>query len=1127
MLKMKKILTILFIFICCFSFIFIGKVFAATNIIRLTNISVVEETSGADGQITDHSSTSVDTNNTYHSANNYVEYLLTIKNVDSKPYSIKNIYNDNQNPNITYSYYDYKDKILKPNQEVQIKIRETYSHEINDISERAFSNSVNFYFNLVDEDGVEIYDGGINPVTGDNIVLYVGVGAISLTLLFVILLIINIRLKNKNKKLKSTLNKLPLILLLLLASVPIAVKANAEVDAIITFNNNTALYDKVKVTLKYNGVQKEKIIKYNSLLTEPKDPKKKGYTFDGWYVGENKYDFTSRVTSDIVLNAKFTKNTYTITYNLNGGSANNPSTYNVSNLPVTLENPTKTGYNFKGWTGSNGTTPQKDLVIENTSGDKNYTAVYEAIQYDITYKGLKATEITSLNNPKKYTIEDTVTLTNPTNRVDKDGDPTQRFVGWKDDNGDVSKTISFNNSMNNKKFEAVWIDVDPTVYTITYELHNGHVDGTNPVSFTKTTETFTLINPTKTGYNFTGWTGSNGNVPELTVTVEEGTMEDLTFEANYAPIDYSITYNLDGGSATNPATYTIETNTITLNNPTKRGYTFIGWTGTDLQSPTLSVTIPVGSTGAREYTANYTLDTYNITYHLYDGVAPGNPATYTVNDTFTLVNPVKTGAVFTGWTGSNGDVPQTTVTVTDSTGALEYTANYTAASYSIHFDKNDSAATGTMADEVMTVGTAQKLTKNAFVKEGYAFDKWTTNPDGTGTVYDDEELVTDLALTGTVNLYARWKKLKIATFDTGKNVNIKMKTIAGQSSPRESTANSNIKKVLYNSAVPQEYMDDAHKVSAASSTYDIYMWFDSNTGTMYYGSDEADVLYLGSNAAFFYACLQNVKEIENNYITSNVTNMEQMFYRCRELETNRGLSDFDTHNVKSMKNMFGENYKMTSYDIKSWDVDNVQIFEFMFNQNTALTSLDLRGWTTKSATNMKNMFSSMYILTDLKIDDFDTSNVTMMNNMFDNERAMVSLDLRHFNTSNVTTMMKMFYNMYALQSLDISSFDTRNVTTMEKMFIGTNTIQTLDLSSFDTSKVKTFSNMFDDMTALQTIYVSNSFVTTAATSTPQMFLNDTNLEGGAGTVFDSNQIKLNYAHIDGGPSNPGYFTRKQ
>ena len=58
----------------------------------------------------------------------------------------------------------------------------------------------------------------------------------------------------------------------------------------------------------------------------------------------------------------------------------------------------------------------------------------------------------------------------------------------------------------------------------------------------------------------------------------------------------------------------MESSTITLNPPTRTGYTFIGWSGTDLSgSDNLTVTIPKGSTGNRSYTAHWSLNTYSIT----------------------------------------------------------------------------------------------------------------------------------------------------------------------------------------------------------------------------------------------------------------------------------------------------------------------------------------------------------------------------------------------------------------------------------------------------------------------------------------------------------------------------------
>ena len=1124
MVRVKRILLVVFLlFISLFT---VEKVFASSNIIKLTNIIVDQESSGASGQITDYTSNDVETNNIYHEVNNYIDYKLTIKNLDSKPYSIKSIWDDNNNPNIYYEYFDYKDKIIKPSQEVVIRIRETYNTEISDLNDRSFNNSVKFYFNLVDEDGVEIYTEGDNPSTGDKIITYIWIGGISLT--FILIILIAKFIKSKKKKINiSDKNKISIIILLMLLVVPFVAKANAEIEATITFNNNTTLYDKVEVTFNYNGLQKRQIVKYNSLVTAPSISDRTGYLFDGWYYGNRRYDFSNRVTSDIVLNAHYTKDTYTITYDLDGASSINPSTYNVSELPLTLDNPTKLGYRFVGWTGSNGDVPEKDLVIMNVADDLVYTANFEPIIYDITYTGLTIEEINQLNNTDEYTIEDTVTLNNPSMRLDKDGDPSQKFIGWKDDRNNVSSLISFSNSTNDKSFEAVWLDIDPTIYSISYVLNNGTVEGNNPISFTKNTESFTLINPTKIGYNFIGWTGTGLTEPTMSVTVEKGTKQDLEFIANYEPITYTITY-VDALGVVNPTTYNIESNPITLNNPTKLGYNFIGWTGTDLGTETLLVTIPTGSIGNRTYAANYSLQTYNITYLLHDGVVSTvNPDTYNITDTFTLNNPTKEGAIFIGWTGSNGTEPEETVTITNSTGPLTFEANYEPAPYYIHFDKNDADAVGTMEDEPMRVGTASALTKNTFSKLGYKFENWTTNPDGTGTAYADEAVVQDLATTGTVNLYAKWKQLKTSQLISGSDFNSRMKILSHNSGSSTSSANYSIKKVKFSRDVPSEIIGDgAYRISvSAQSDVATYMWWDENESTIYYGG-EADVIYAPQNASFMFANLMGVLEIDNNFDTSKTTKMEQMYYRCRKLEINNGLSTFNTSNVTTMKNMFGECQSMPGYDIKSWNVDNVQVFEFMFNQNYLVTSLDLTGWTVKNAINLKNMFSSMYDLTELKIGTFDTTNCTTMANMFDNEQSMVSLDLSHFNTEKVTNMTKMFYNMYALQSLNLSSFNTSKVTSMEKMFIGTNTIQTLDLSTFDTSKVTNFKNMFDDMTAIQTIYVSDSFVTTGSSSIPQLFSGDINLVGGSGTAYSSSHIKLDYAHIDGGTSNPGYFTRK-
>ncbi|MCL2633672.1 MAG: InlB B-repeat-containing protein [Oscillospiraceae bacterium] len=124
---------------------------------------------------------------------------------------------------------------------------------------------------------------------------------------------------------------------------------------------------------------------------------------------------------------------------------------------------------------------------------------------------------------------------------------------------------------------------------------------------------------------------------------------------------YNITYELDGGTVAtaNPATYSIETATITLTNPTKTGYTFTGWTGANGATPQTTVTIPIGSTGNKTYTANWTLNTYTITYNANGGSLGSVPATQTkthgVNFSPTSEFPTRTGYIFDGWnTMANG-----------------------------------------------------------------------------------------------------------------------------------------------------------------------------------------------------------------------------------------------------------------------------------------------------------------------------------------------------------------------------------------------------------------------------------------------------------------------------------------
>ena len=247
-----------------------------------------------------------------------------------------------------------------------------------------------------------------------------------------------------------------------------------------------------------------------------------------------------------------------------------------------------------------------------------------------------------------------------------------------------------------------------------------------------------------------------------------------------------------------------------------------------------------------------------------------------------------------------------------------------------------------------------------------------------------------------------------------------------------------------------------------------------------------------------------------------IISMRYMFEESQSITLD--LSSFNTSNVTNMSNMFGYS-QATTLNLSSFDTSNVTNMRDMFSSSKAAT-LDLSSFDTSKVINMSNMFYRSPATT-LDLSNFDTSNVTNMSSMFYVSQA-TTLDLSSFNTSKVTDMSWMFSDSQAT-TLNLSNFNTSNVTNMKKMFYAS-VATTLDLSSFDTSNATNMSYMFDLSFELKTIYVSNKFTTDKVKNSTEMFNGCTSLIGGSGTKYNSSYKDKTYARIDGGTSNPGYFT---
>ena len=300
------------------------------------------------------------------------------------------------------------------------------------------------------------------------------------------------------------------------------------------------------------------------------------------------------VPADVTeLTVQWTAPTYAVTLHANGGTINNGNvteyTYGVgATLPTDV---TRTGYTFKGWYYNENLTGSPVTAIGGTeTGNKEYWAKWEINQYTITVK------------PENGKADITITQDYGT-PITAPADPTREgytFAGW-------DKAIPATMPAENLTITAHW-SLD--TYSITYNLDGGTASG-NPDFYTVESSTITLNPPTRTGYTFIGWSGTDlSGSDNLTVTIPAGSIGNRSYIAHWSLNTYSITYDLDGGTALgNPDFYTVESSAITLNEPTKAGYVFTGWSGTDLVGEdNLTVTIPAGSIGDRRYTAHWEFD---------------------------------------------------------------------------------------------------------------------------------------------------------------------------------------------------------------------------------------------------------------------------------------------------------------------------------------------------------------------------------------------------------------------------------------------------------------------------------------------------------------------------------------
>mgnify|MGYP004598384897 CR=1 FL=1 len=273
------------------------------------------------------------------------------------------------------------------------------------------------------------------------------------------------------------------------------------------------------------------------------------------------------------------------------------------------------------------------------------------------------------------------------------------------------------------------------------------------------------------GYTFNGWnTKANGKGTAYADKADGSTLtktngSSVTLYAQWKKKNYTITYNLNSGTNAkdNPSQYNIETSTITLQNPTRKGYTFKGWY-TDSNYKNQIKQIKKGSTGNKTLYAKWSKKSYAITYNLNSGTnSKDNPAKYNISTaTITLKNPTRKGYTFKGWYTDSNYKNQIKQIKKGSTGNKTLYAKWSANKYTVTFDANHKKATGKTKAITCKYGKKYTLTSNGFKRKGYTFKGWNTKKDSSGKTYKNKAEIKNLTSksNGKVVLYAQWKKNK-------------------------------------------------------------------------------------------------------------------------------------------------------------------------------------------------------------------------------------------------------------------------------------------------------------------------------------------------------------------------------
>lgn len=508
-------------------------------------------------------------------------------------------------------------------------------------------------------------------------------------------------------------------------------------------------------------------------LTMQSAPTKEGATFDGWSWDSKTSTFT----------AQWNQNQVTITYIGNGGTGNEETTKTAvstqgTNYQLASENLfTRPGYTFVGWgTKQDGTGERypagKYIMLQQ---DITFYAQWAEVSYTVTFDADNGQE----NTEQTVTAQTGFKVTQPEVPT-KEG---YTFDGWmyQGEYWNFDTPVSVNAT-----FTAVWV---PKQYNVTFDCNGGTINGEEIQTYTgtygKDAAPWAQGIVQRQGYTFAGWSQArNGEVAfdpddrfpadwtqDITlyaVWVANG--QEVTYKAYsedgatagrvVIPYDTEIVINPDNGkyqdgsfTSTSQFTHTV-TGETTLQDPTRTGYEFLGWTY-DAEDQT--------------FTAKWGVQQYTVYFH-------GNGGTVAGKEVYSVAGPygeakapfntsvlVREGYTFQGWAITADEDATVRYSPTASfpwTWEKEETnlyAVWTPNKYTVTFDGNGGTVAGKTEYSVTKKygADAPAFADGKVLREGAKFLGWSADSDATVATYGPRDSIRWTFAEDTT-LYAVW-----------------------------------------------------------------------------------------------------------------------------------------------------------------------------------------------------------------------------------------------------------------------------------------------------------------------------------------------------------------------------------